>query len=187
MRSLIYYIAVSADGLIADPSGDPSAFPQDPATLRAIFDEYPETCPGHVREHLGVRETLRHFDAVIMGRRTHQPALDAGLTSAYPHLDQYVVTHRTDLPDDPAVTVVHENPLELVVTLKRQPGRDIWLCGGADLAGQLVDEIDQIHLKVYPILLGDGIPLMRGGVPRGLGLVSSRELPGGVLLNIYQC
>ena len=35
-----------------------------------------------------------------MGARTHQPAFDAGLTSAYPHLRQYVVTHH-DLPSEP--------------------------------------------------------------------------------------
>lgn len=187
MRSLIYYVAVSADGFIADPSGDTSAFPQDPATLRALFDEYPETCPAHVRAHFGVSDPPRHFDAVIMGMRTHQPALDAGMTSAYPHLEQYVVTHRTDLPEDPALTIVHDNPVGLVATLKQQPGRDIWLCGGADLAGQLAGEIDQIHLKVNPVLLGDGIPLMRGSFSRDLELVSSHQLRGGVLLTIYHC
>ena len=29
----------------------------------------------------------RHFDTVVMGANTHRPALQAGLTSAYPHLD----------------------------------------------------------------------------------------------------
>lgn len=187
MRSLIYYIAVSADGFIADSSGDFSAFPQDPATLRALFEEYPETCPAHVRDIFGVSDRPRHFDTVIMGMRTHQPALDAGLTSAYPHLDQFVVTHRSDLPDDPSVTIVHDDPAGLVAELKQRPGRDIWLCGGADLAGQLVAEIDQLHLKVNPILLGEGIPLMREGTPRSLRLVTSRGLPGGMLLNTYQC
>lgn len=187
MRSLIYYIAVSADGFIADPSGDTSAFPQDLATLRALFAEYPETCPSHVRAHFGIDGPSRRFDAVIMGMRTHQPALDAGLTSAYPHLDQYVVTHRRDLPEDPAVTIVHDDPVGLVTALKQQPGRDIWLCGGADLAAQLVAEIDEIHLKVNPILLGSGISLLRGALPHDLEFVSSRELPGGVLLNTYHC
>lgn len=50
MRNLVYYVATSIDGFIADADGDFSAFPQDPATLRVLFDRYPETCPVHVRE-----------------------------------------------------------------------------------------------------------------------------------------
>jgi dihydrofolate reductase len=139
-----------------------------------------------VREALGVTAPPRHFDTVVMGRNTHQPALDAGLTSAYPHLDGYVVTHRRDLPADPSVTFVHEPPVRLVRELKRRHGSDIWLCGGSDLAGQLVDEIDELHLKVYPVLVGEGIPLVgRQVAPIQWVLQSSQALPSGVQINRY--
>lgn len=119
MRNLVYYVATSIDGFIADVDGDFSAFPQDPATLRVLFDRYPETCPVHVREPLGVTAPPRRFDAVIMGRRTHQPALDHGLTDgAYPHLTQYVVTD-TPLPDSPFVLRVSEDPAQFVADLDR--------------------------------------------------------------------
>lgn len=122
-----------------------------------------------------------------MGYNTHRPALDAGMTSAYPHLAQYVLTHRTDLPADPTMTIVHEDPVRLVRELKRQPGRDIWLCGGADLAAQLVDEIDEYHLKVNPVLIGAGIPLLaRATPPLQLELNGTRVLSAGVQLNIYR-
>ena len=35
----------------------------------------------------------------------------------------------------------------------------MWLCGGGHLAGQLVDEMDELFLKVYPVVLGRGIGL----------------------------
>lgn len=186
MRRLVYLVAVSADGFIADAQGSYAAFPQDPTTLADLFAEYPETCPVQAREALGVTGPARRFDTVLLGRRTHQPALDAGLTSAYPHLVQYVATHRDDLPPDPTITVTTD-PLGLVRELKRGTGLDIWLCGGGDLAGQLVDEIDEFHLKVYPVLFGEGVPLVAGRhQPLDLHLGSSQPLgDAGVLLLRY--
>ena len=185
MRTLVYYVATSLDGFIADAAGSWDAFPNDPLTLAALFAEYPETCPAHLREALGVDAPPRHFDTVVMGRATHQPALDAGLTSAYPHLAQYVVTRRADLPEDPTVTVVADDPVGAVRELKQQPGRDIWLCGGGDLAGQLVDEIDELHLKVNPVVLGSGVGLFGGlTTARAFRHVSTTPLPGGVHLSV---
>lgn len=184
MRSLVYYVAVSIDGFIADTDGGADAFVQTPELLGELFSEYPETCPAHVRDALGVTGGARRFDTVLMGARTHQPALDAGLTSAYPHLDQYVVTHRS-LPEDPTVTAVGD-PVALVRRLRAEEGRDLWLCGGGDLAAQLVDEIDELHLKVSPVVLGAGVPLVgRGASLPPVELAESRPLPGGVLLNRY--
>ncbi len=54
MRSLVYYVAVSIDGFIADTAGAADAFVQTPELLGALFSEYPETCPAHVRDLLGV-------------------------------------------------------------------------------------------------------------------------------------
>lgn len=187
MRNLVYYIAASLDGFIADTDGDFSAFPQDPATLQALFTRYPETCPSHVREALGVTAPSRRFDAVIMGARTHRPAIDVGLADgAYPHLSQYVVTN-TELPPSPAMERVCGDVASFVADLKTQPGMDIWLCGGADLATQLVDQIDEIQVKVNPIIMGGGTPLVHAvGRPRPMILTEAERLPGGVLLNTYR-
>ena len=85
------------------------------------------------------------------------------------------------------VTVVADDPTGLVRRLKAEDGLDIWPCGGGDLAGQLVDEIDELHLKVNPVLLGDGVPLVRHlRGTRTFELASSRTLPGGVQLSTYR-
>ncbi|TPW78096.1 dihydrofolate reductase family protein [Schumannella soli] len=200
MRDLVYFIAASLDGFIAAPDGDFSRFPTQPDTLAALFERYPETCPTHVRAALGVTGEPRRFDTVIMGSGTFAPGLDAGLTGgAYPHLRQIVVTHRELDPAD-GVETLTGSTAELaaqVAALKAEPGADIWLAGGGDLAAQLIDQIDELQIKVNPIVLGDGIPLFgrRAGVAtaatpapitRDLALVSSETLPGGVVLNTYR-
>lgn len=186
MRLLVYLVAISVDGFVAGPGGEFDFFPADPATFADLFEEYPETCPAHAREALGVTATPRHFDTVVMGARTHQPALDAGLTSAYPHLRQYVVTHR-QLPDDSTVTRVAGDPLQMVRALKREDGLDIWLCGGGNLAAQLLPEIDELHLKINPVLTGDGTRLVDAGfAPQLLSLTTSRTLSGGVVLSTFK-
>ncbi|MBO0596185.1 dihydrofolate reductase [Nesterenkonia sp. E16_7] len=187
MRELVYYIATSIDGFIADPAGDFSSFPLDPQTLDALFERYPETCPVHAREALGVTGEPRRFDTVLMGRRTHQPAVDAGLLGgAYPHLRQILAAHRAP-GQAPGIEVIHGDLPARVRELKAEPGRDIWLCGGAELAGQLLGEIDELQLKINPLVLGAGIPLFRAEAtahsfhPAGL-----ESLPGGVTLATFR-
>lgn len=186
MRDLVYYIATSIDGFIAAPDGDFSIFPNDPETVTALFDRYPETCPVHLREHFGITEHPARFDAVIMGTATHRPAVDAGLTSAYPHLQQYIVTHGT-FPQDATVQFVVGDVAARVRELKSEEGRDIWLCGGSDLAGQLIDEIDEIQLKINPVVFGAGKPLFESAFTYSAWQRTVLEvLPGDVLLVTYR-
>ena len=184
MRKIVYYIATSIDGYIADSTGDTSAFPVNRETLDELFSRYPETCPQHLRDPLGVTGAARRFDTVILGRSTHEPAVEAGLTSAYPHLRQLVVTRR-GLPADPTVEVLAGDLPAQVSRLKDEEGDDIWLCGGGDVAAQLVSEIDEIQLKVNPITLGDGIPLFRTSARRLWTLTDAQPLAGGVMLMTY--
>lgn len=185
MRTLIYYVAVSVDGLIADPDGGADDFLAEGDHMPWIIEHYPETVPGHLRGPLGLAETPhRVFDTVLMGRTTHQVAVDEGLASGYPHLRQYVFTHRPDeLPAEDGLTLCEEDPVALVRRLKAEHSSlDIWLCGGGALAGQLLDEIDEFRLKVNPLILGGGVPLVAGGGVAGLALTqrSRRDFGSGV-------
>lgn len=184
MRTLVYYIAVSLDGFIADQNGDFSCFPTNPDTLSVLFDRYPETCPTQARDLFDVTAPPSRFDTVLMGRATYQPALDAGVTSPYAGLRQVVATHQPLETND--VETITDDIAAQVAELKRTPGRDIWLCGGGQLAAQLIDQIDELQLKVNPVMLGQGIPLFAD--PRTTSTwahQSSEVLPGGVVLSTY--
>ena len=71
--------------------------------------------------------------------------------------------------------------------MKEKPGKDIWLCGGGDLATALYEEIDELILKSNPVLLGCGIPLFSGAVEqRALELVQHRVYGNGFVLLRYR-
>ncbi len=82
--------------------------------------------------------------------------------------------------------VVDGDPAALVRELKTRPGRDIWLCGGGQLAGQLLDEIDELVVKLNPVVVGSGIKLVDSGFdPRRLTLTSARPFDAGVVVLHY--
>lgn len=183
MRTLTYFVAVSADGFIAEADGTFARFPMTGSHIEAIANELPETLPGAARAHFGLTGGAR-FDTVLEGRATHQVGLDAGVADAYPHLRHLVFSTSLDSVD-PAVELVTGGPLGRVRELKSEQGMDIWLCGGGRLASALLPEIDEFVLKVNPLLIGDGIPLLGGRASVDLELVASRPFDTGVVWNTY--
>jgi len=72
--------------------------------------------------------------------------------------------------------------LDEVAALKEQPGKDIYLIGGARTAASLIDAglVDELRLIVYPLIAGDGKPLFAMTERRrGLELRKVQQLPGG--------
>jgi dihydrofolate reductase len=186
MRKLVYYVATTADGFIATTDGSFDVFLQRGEHMADLFARLPETVPGHLREAVGVSGPNRRFDTVLMGRRTYQVGLDLGVTSPYPHLRQFVVSRSLTNSPDAAVTLVAGDPLSAVRALKAEAGRDIWLCGGAELAAVLAPVIDELILKVNPVAIGAGIPLFAGRIdPMPLALVHSQHYANGFTLLEY--
>lgn len=192
-RKLVYFIACTLDGCIARGDGNTDFFETGGAYLAELAATFPETFPTHARTALGIYAAGQHFDTVIMGRRTYDPALRLGIVSPYAHLRQYVFSRQLPPSDDPAVTVLPGSPVAAVQSLKaEQTGRDIWLCGGGELAAQLLPEIDEVILKLNPVVIGQGISLFgRSPAGRSTGLnrfdlLKAQPLPGGVVLLHYR-
>ena len=168
MRKLVYYVAVTIDGYIAGPGGEFDFFPTGDEEQAAAYAawanaRYPETVPTFMRPAHGLTDAPNlHFDTVLMGLGTYRPGLDAGITSPYAHLRQYVVSTTLKQDPDAGVTVVDSDLLTLVRDLKREEGQDIWLCGGGRLAGALLPEIDEMIVKSYPVIAGSGISMFDG-------------------------
>lgn len=163
MRKLTYFVGASLDGFIAGPTGDIDMYPTPPAYLEHLCAEYGDALPTGARQALGIADQPnKRFDTIIQGRATYDLALSAGITSPYAHLRQLVVSSTLAADTDPEVEIVSGDVVSRVRELKAEPGLGIYLAGGAQLAGSLIGEIDEVILKLYPIMLGTGIPTLDG-------------------------
>jgi dihydrofolate reductase len=78
--------------------------------------------------------------------------------------------------------------LDDVAALKREPGKDIYLVGGARTVASLIDAglVDELRLTVHPLLAGEGKALFATtDRRRALELRKVQQLQGGRVSLIY--
>lgn len=190
MRKLTYYIACSIDGFIGDPGGDGSAMIRfvDEEFLAFLKAEFPETVPTHGRRALGMDDLPnRRFDTIIQGRGSYDLALKEGITSPYAHLREYVASTTLTESPDPNVEIIADDLVGKVRELKVEEGEfGIYLCGGSKVAGELLDEIDELVIKTYPLVYGSGMPMFAAGFALSeFTLESARTFGNGALVSMY--
>ncbi|MFJ2258036.1 dihydrofolate reductase family protein [Streptomyces sp. NPDC087844] len=127
--------------------------------------EYPETLPTHGRRGLGIDDLANQkYDTVVQGRASYDLALRIDVTSPYAHLREYVASRTLQASPDPNVEIVADDLVGRVRALKAEDGDlGVYLCGGSQIAGELIDEIDELVVKTYPIVLGTGMPMFGSG------------------------
>jgi dihydrofolate reductase len=129
-------------------------------------------------------------DTAIMGRKT----LDAGLKMSGGSLPAssmaYYVFSRSKPPGKgDGWTFVNSPPAAFVKKLRKRPGKDIWLMGGGELARDFLkaDLVDELHIGIIPVLLGEGIPLFPSGFPqRNFSLVENKTFSRGMIALKYK-
>ncbi len=147
MRECVLFIAMSLDGYIADKEGGVGWLEgqrQDEEN-QDVYSEF-----------------IKEVDTVLMGYTTyHQVVTELSPTQwVYEGMKTYVFTHRK-IPSQENIIFTKEAPGDLVERLKKKPGRNIWVCGGAELVRQLIEKdcIDVYYLSVIPTILGGGVRL----------------------------
>ncbi len=172
-RKVIVYIAVSADGYIARRDGS--------------ADWLKRPWP---KGNYGITAFFRSIDTILWGRKTYDQALGMGGVGAHGlKVKNHVFTHRP--PESPATGVefVNQPAGVFMKRLRSQPGKDIWMMGGAGVIASFLDagEIDEFSIHVIPVFIGEGIPLIE---PRHrlvrLALLSTRRFSDGVVYLNYR-
>ncbi len=147
MRKFSLFIAMSLDGYIADSKGG----------VEWLIGQ------GNEAENIDVySEFVKNIDTILMGWNTyHQIVTELSPDKwIYDDFTTYVVTHNKHTSSD-KIYFTDETPIELVNKLREKNGKDVWICGGANLIQQLVrnDLIDYYYITVIPTILGSGIRL----------------------------
>jgi dihydrofolate reductase len=180
MRTVTYGGAVSLDGFLAgvDNSIDWLHFSTDVQQVMADF--------------------WQDVDTVLMGRKTYVVAAalaprgkkkKSSAKKTEPRVRTYVFSRTLDRIDDPSAQLVSGDAVAFVRDLKRQPGKNICLMGGGELAQSLLGAglVDAVGLNIHPVVLGAGIPVFRNPGHRvKLTLVEARPMDGGCILAKYQ-
>lgn len=191
MRKLVYCVASTIDGFIAgpdgaDPSGPDGFWPIPADYVQYLVEELPEILPVMGRDAMGITEEGTHFDTVLEGRHTYEIGVKVGIHNAFPHLRHFVFSSTLCASQDPGVEVVATDPVAKVRELKAEDGKDIWLCGGSALAGTLYGEIDRLIVKLAPLTIGEGIPLLKSEFePTVWRLTNHHAVESGALFLTY--
>ena len=166
MRKVRLFIAMSLDGYIADSKGSVDWL--DGQGDGETIDSY--------------SEFVKDIDTVLMGWNTyHQIVTELSPNEwVYGNFTTYVITHNEHSSTE-NIRFVNTNPANLVKELREEAGKDIWICGGASLAHQLMnaDLIDGYYITVIPTLLGSGVRLFENGEREiKLRLINTRSYNG---------
>lgn len=93
----------------------------------------------------------------------------------------YVLTHYNKANDTEYIRFKNMDVCQLVEELRQESGKDIWICGGAKVAEQLIDKnmINTYHLAIIPVILGGGVRLFSGSTQKiDLALVETKKYNG---------
>jgi dihydrofolate reductase len=167
MRNVILGAGMSLDGYIARPDGGIDFLYQPKGYSMGAF--------------------FATLDTVVLGRKTFDEAVKRGGGSYKPpiNIPTYVFSKSKTAGKAEGVIFTDQTPADFVAAIRQQEGKNIFVMGGGELARSFLrdDVADELYLGVYPVLLGDGIPLFPKGFPqRDFKLVESKSYkPEGFL------
>ncbi|MEO6826788.1 MAG: dihydrofolate reductase family protein [Microbacteriaceae bacterium] len=182
MTKTQYYTATSIDGFIADQNNSLDWLFQVGNSDVGEVDIEP-TQPESDR----FEPFLAEVGAMAMGATTYRWILEhehfleepAKWQRYYGDRPTWVFTHRK-LPVIPGADLTFvRGDVRPVHDMMRSAagGKNIWVIGGGELAGQFLDRglLDELQLSIAPVLLGGGSPLLPRRVPASELVLSAVE------------
>ena len=177
-RRVILDLAVTLDGFIEGKNGEVDWCIMDPDM------DFPDF--------------LARIDTILYGRKSYDlwgqyiPADEAPESEKeiwnLVHSKKKYVFSRTQKEPNQQATFINDHIPEVVSQLKKEPGTDIWLYGGASLVTTFINLrlVDEFRLSIHPVVLGEGTPLFVDLKQRlDLKLVDSKVFSSGVVQVIY--
>jgi dihydrofolate reductase len=185
MGKIVVSENVSLDGVVEDPAGDEGF--RHGGWVGRIAD----------RADLGKATLDEALDseALLLGRRTYEwlaarwPSRTGALADRLNSLPKYVVSSTLGDPEWNNSTVLRGDVVNEVAELKQELAGEINVPGSFQLLHALMehDLVDEVRLKVFPVVLGTGARLFAETTDRKpMRLVASQTLDGDTAYLIYE-
>ncbi|HEY7355077.1 MAG TPA: dihydrofolate reductase family protein [Ktedonobacterales bacterium] len=179
MRKLIVYNVISLDGYHTGPGNEISVmFPM----MGNVFDTYNAELLRTADVHLVGRVSFELFQSFWPKVAEHPDSEE--WTPSQRELSQAGQSAQTIVVSDtltgnwPDIRIIRRaEAYEQIAELKRQPGKDILITGSSTLWNDLLaaDLIDEIHLLIGNLILGEGVPVFKGKAPASMRLLDVRR------------
>lgn len=139
-----------------------------------------------------LRQALKDFDSLVMGRKTYDTLRERILNSNTKRFLRKIITR---YPSDYAADVrpelvefTSESPLAVLSELAKRGRKKTALLGGGEIYSQYLaaGRVDEFWLTLEPKLFGAGTPLLTQKLELDLELLSSSPLGPNVLLLKYR-
>ena len=176
---------VSLDGVVQDPAGDEGFSRGGWVGLIAAREDVAKVA---LEEALGA-------EALLLGRRSYEwlaarwPSRTGELADRLNSLPKYVVSSTLEDPDWNNSTVLKGNAVDEVSKLKQGLNGEIVVAGSFQLLRTLIehDLVDELRLKIYPVVLGDGERLFREtSDKKPMRLIGNKTVAGDLALLTYE-
>jgi dihydrofolate reductase len=133
-------------------------------------------------------------DAMLCGRVTYQewaafwPDADNEMAEYMNNIRKYVASTTLEKVEWNNSKLLEGDVPAAVAALKQHPGKDIVMSGSATLARSLLREdlVDELHLMIHPVVVGEGARLFKDSDKHALELVDSKTFGTGVVYATYK-
>jgi dihydrofolate reductase len=184
MRKIIYWVHTSVDGYIDGPNGE-----FDWTAMGPELSAYSEALDQRVDTLLFGRPVWEMMVGFWPNAETISDDAHVAAFAPFWRATPKIVFSRSYPGDEWTHRVIHDDLRAEVTALKAQPGADLLLTGGANLAAALTELglVDEYHIAVHPVVLGGGRKLFAEPKQRlNLRVMQSRVLDDQVVVTSYQ-
>lgn len=176
MRKIILNLATTLDGFIEGANGE-----LDWCILE---------------EDMHFDRFLESVDTIFYGRVSYDlwgnyqpdaaaPDMEKQIYAAIQSKEKFVFSSQSRTDDK--ATFISTDVAAMVEKIRKQPGKDIWLYGGAKLITTFIENglVDEYMISVHPTALGAGKPLFDIPARLDLVLAETKVFKSGVVQLIY--
>jgi dihydrofolate reductase len=185
MGKIVVSDNVSLDGVVQDPAGDEGF---RVGGWVGLIKDRPQLATLALHEALGA-------EALLLGRRSYEwlaarwPSRSGELADRLNSLPKYVVSSTLEQPEWNGSTVLKGDVVDEVSKLKHELKGEIVIPASFQLLRTLMehDLVDELRLKIFPVVLGDGERLFgQTSDTRAMRLVDTQTVEGDVVFVTYE-